>query len=520
VANIADVIWQRAAETPVRVGLIVDGGDDWSYSGIASASNRMAARLADALADVGAADRKALVFLQNSPIMVFTLLGLWRARITAVPINVMYKTDEIRHAVSRAKPTVAVTTRDHAALLRDAGFTGRVITVDDTGEAELAQPCAFDPPVGLEQVDAIVLFTGGSTGQPKAVTVTHEGFGSSLDGLVTASKGGRRGPYPLVSDEVPPNLVYFPLFHAGGINSLLFAWTVGRRVVLMERFRAERVVDLVQRYHVDNLFLLPTMMFDLLQVPQGDDALKSVRTVLSSGQELNPVLRRRFEEKFRIPIQSNYGSTEVGHVAGWTMHDIKAGRWTPGAVGLVYDGVEVEIRDEDGRPVPTGEIGELWVKTDVTRGYLNEQGNEGGLLIVDGWVRSRDVGYLDTEGRLFLAGRARDMIKCGGFQVWPSELEEAILHDPLVQDVAVLSAKDERLGEIPVAFVVLAAAVADQDVTQRVVSLCRERLAHYKVPRKVVRVSEIPRNDAGKTDKPKLAASLPAADTSAGADHG
>jgi long-chain acyl-CoA synthetase len=518
-ANLSDVLWQRAAESPDRIGLIYDDGREWSYASIATAGNALATRLADALEGADASERRALVFLQNSPIMIFTLLGLWRARITAVPVNVMYKADEIRHAVSKARPSVAVTTREHAPLLRDAGFTGRVITVDDISHAELEHSAAFEPPADLAGVDAIVLFTGGSTGAPKAVTITHEGFGSSLDSLVSASKRGRRGPFALAPDEVPPNLLYFPLFHAGGINALLFAWIAGRRVLLMERFRAERVGELVRRYQVDNLFLLPTMMFDLLGLSE-PDALGSVRAVLSSGQELNPVLRRRFEEKFRIPIQSNYGSTEVGHVAGWTMHDIKAGRWTPGAVGVVYEGVEVEIRDDAGHEVATGEIGELWVKTEVTRGYLNEQSTEGGLLIVDGWVRSRDVGYLDNEGRLFLAGRARDMIKCGGFQVWPSEIEEAILHDPLVRDVAVVRAADERLGEIPVAFVVLEAAADGLDVTERIVHRCRERLAGYKMPRKVVQVDVIPRNDAGKTDKPKLAASLSAAGAADGTPHG
>jgi long-chain acyl-CoA synthetase len=503
--NLSDVLTQRAAQDPERIGLAFDGGGEWSYGAIATASDVMAARFAHSFASHDDPnDRKAVVYLQNSPIMVFVILGLWRARVTAVPVNVMYKTEEIQNALAKTAPAVVVTTAERAATVRDAGFTGEIIEVDTMPAAELDQPVAFEPPLGLDEVDAIVLFTGGSTGQPKAVTVTHEGFGASLDGLVTASKGGRPGPYPLASTDVPPNLLYFPLFHAGGINALLFAWAVGRSVVLMERFRAQRVVELAEKYRVDNLFLLPTMMFDLLQLDDVGNGFATVKAVLASGQELNPVLRKRFEERFRVPIQSNYGSTEVGHVAGWTARDIREGKWVPGAVGLLYQNVEVEIRDEAGTSLPPGEIGELWVKTDVTRGYVGEHGVDAGLLMVDGWVRSQDVGYLDDGGRLFLSGRVRDMIKCGGFQVWPSEIEEAILRLPFVRDVAVLSESDERLGEIPVAFVVADGADSDTDLRDRVTEGARERLASYKLPRKVVRVDAIPRNDAGKTDKNQL----------------
>lgn len=509
VNNIAEVVWRRAAEAPDRVGLIDEAGQTWSYAAIANAGAVMAARLSRAVSSAEPDKRKALLFLQNSPIMVFALLGLWHARIAAVPVNVMYKESELRRSILTTKPALVVTTRDHESVVHNAGYSGEILLVDEFTRASLENPTSFDPPGDLEQVDAIVLFTGGSTGPPKAVTVTHEGFGTSLDGLVAASKGGRRGPFPIASDDVAPNLLYFPLFHAGGINALLFAWTVGRRVVLMERFRADRVVELAEKYQVDNLFLLPTMMFDLLQLPSVGDALSSVRAVLASGGEVSLTLRKRFEERFRIPIQSNYGSTEVGHVAGWTMRDVREGRWAPGSVGMVYDGVELEIRDDVGNPVGNGEIGELWVKTEVTRGYVSEHGVDAGSLRQEGWVRTQDVGYLDAEGRLFLVGRARDMIKCGGFQVWPSEVEESILSDPLVKDVAVISGKDERLGEIPVAFVVVDEALDEDTLTERIVSGCRSRLAHYKMPRRVFRVGAIPRSEAGKTDKTKLTALIP-----------
>ena len=159
-------------------------------------------------------------------------------------------------------------------------------------------------------------------------------------------------------------------------------------------------------------------------------------------------MRRAFEQRYRVPILVNYGSTEAGHIAGWTGRDMKAGRWKPGSAGRVYPGVELEIRDDDGTALPTGAEGEVVVRSALTRGYVDDA-EASAELVRDGWVHTGDMGYVDEDGVLFLVGRKRDMIKCGGFQVWPEEIEDELRAHPLVRDVRVLGRPDDRLGEIP-----------------------------------------------------------------------
>jgi long-chain acyl-CoA synthetase len=171
----------------------------------------------------------------------------------------------------------------------------------------------------------------------------------------------------------------------------------------------------------------------------------------------------------------------------------------------VYPGVDVEIRDDAGRVCSEGEDGELWVRSSLTRGYVGSDD----LVVVDGWVRSGDVGHLDADRVLWLVGRKRELIKCGGFQVWPAEVEDALRSSPQVAQVAVVGAPDERLGEVPVAVVVpspAAAGLAHAALAASLIELARAQLAHYKAIRRVIVVPNLPRTAAGKVDRAAVAA--------------
>jgi long-chain acyl-CoA synthetase len=274
----------------------------------------------------------------------------------------------------------------------------------------------------------------------------------------------------------------------------------------MERFRVEKYVDLVSKYKIRSLVLMPTMIHDIVNY-EGEVDFSYVKTITSIGQELAPLLRKRFEEKFKIPILQNYGSTEAGHVAGWAIGDVKKGLWKPGSTGKIYPGVEVEIRDENDRKLPSGEVGEVCVKSKVTvDGYAGKK-EESEALIKDGWIYMGDIGYLDNENVLFLMGRKREMIKCGGFQVWPMEIEEVLIKHPKIKDVAVIGVADERLGEIPKAFIVLrqkSDAREKERLEKEIVEFCREKMAHFKAIRQVEFIDELPRGDTGKVLKDNL----------------
>ena len=497
--NLVHDLEARARQTGDRTALAHEDGREWTYAQLDRAASLVAARLAERGLARGA---RVGVHLPNGPELVLALTGCWKAGLVPVPMSALYTRDEVLACIAKTSPSLLIA--DPATVI---GAAPPVLSV---AEVKTASEVAVRPDADVPSVTApdpgddeegLILFTGGSTGQPKAVAVTHSGTHASMSTLAGAQKAsGERveGLYPVVDASVAPNLVLLPLFHGGGIQSLLFAWHVGRSVLLVERFSVDRIARLVPAHRVDNLFLLPTMVYDLTYAT-GDLDLSSVRKVLVAGQRLDPELKAAFEKRYGVIVMSNYGSAELGHVAGWSARDVREGRWVPGSVGRVYEGVQLEIRNEDGTALPTGETGEIWVKSSRTKGYV-DSGESDTSLIQDGWVRSGDIGYVDEERVLYLVGRSREMIKTGGFQVWPAELETALRQHPAVADVAVVGVPDERLGEVPKAFVVPRAPVEAEEL----VTWCRDRLAHFKAIRQVAFLEALPRSEAGKVQRSEL----------------
>lgn len=517
--NIAHDLVGRADEAPERTALWFEDGRAWTYAELRDAAARVAAGLRAAGVTPG---RRVGVFLPNGPELVLALYGSWLAGVVPVAVSALYTPNELAGSVAKVDPDLVIVAgpgeaadrlrvdgRRIAVLGRPGATSGALGTDSGGGTAALdAVRLYADPegpivphPVTVDDEGA-VLFTGGTTGTAKAVSLTHGGVRKSVSDLALAMKGGERGPYPLV--DASPNLLLLPLFHSGGQAAFLFAFHVGRAVVLVSRFRVETVSRMVAEHGIDNLFLLPTMVYDLTYA-DGDLALDGVRSILVAGQALDPIVRRDFERRFEIPILSNYGATELGHVAGWMGKDLREGRWKPGAAGRIYETAEVEIRGEDGTVLGVGEVGEICVRTGITKGYV-DQGDDGASMLVDehGWVFSGDMGHVDEDGVLFLAGRKRDLIKTGGFQIWPAELETTLREHAAVRDVAVIGVPDPRLGEIPRACVVLADGVGEDGAADELIAHVRERLAHFKAIRDVVFLAALPRTDAGKVDRGAL----------------
>ena len=504
--NLADDLLRRSREVPDRPGLFYEDGRSWTFREWDEQSGRYAA----ALRSLGVAEGDRIgLFVPNTPELAFLLYAAWRIGAVAVPMSPLYNADELSASVDKTTPTLLVGHQVLAEAFSAAdaqGATRVAVGGSIDGCADLdALVAGTDPFAGCveDPDDAVILFTGGTTGQPKAAVMQHRGVLDTVATMVKASKGGAEGPYPAAADGTPPNLIAWPLFHGGGQQPLLVALHAGRSVVLMHRFNVPLFAEMVVRHRLDNVFLAPTMIYDVVS-STGDIDLSSLRSVLSAGQRLEPDLQRRFELRFGVPILQTYGSTEIGHVAGWTGADLKAGRWRPGAVGRLYPGVEVEVRDDDGSVLPAGSSGEIWVRSKVTRGYADSEGSD--LIDEAGWVRSGDVGTVDDDNVLTLVGRRREMIKTGGFQIWPGEVEDAVREHPGVADVAVVGVPDDRMGEIPKAFVV----VSDDSTTDRnvlsddIIAFARDRLAHFKAPRALEFIDELPRTEAGKVAKGEL----------------
>lgn len=496
--NIASVLFQRACEATDRTALVFEDGHSWSWGALDRIS-AVTARILEGRG-IAAGDRVAIV-VPNRPEVVALLFGIWRLGAVPVTISSLYNAAELAKTLEQTSPQLVVMTPQTPL----AGKQKTLCLAPDSMDAWERSAEALGssgPPEEVEAAaEAVVLFTGGTTGMPKPVITTHGGILRAVRQLAEVSKG-RPGPYKVAHPSAPPNLLALPLFHSGGQHTMLFAFLVGRPLLLMKRFDARRVVELVARHRIDNLFLMPTMLYDLCALEEPVD-LHTVRVVLVAGQALDPHLRRRFENRFKIPIATNYGSTEVGHVAGWTRADLAAGRWKAGSAGRVYEGVRLEIRDEHGKALGPGEAGEICVRSDLVKGYLGDR-EASRELIRHGWVHSGDIGYVDSDGVLFLVGRKREMIKTGGFQVWPSELETVLRSHPMVADAAVIGVPDGRLGEIPKAFVV-AAREGEEGLDGELMEFVKKSLAHFKAVRQVEFVAGLPRTETGKIDRGALA---------------
>lgn len=498
--NLADDLFRRMREAPDRQALAFEGAR-WTFRELGYAIARAAAALQSE--GIAAGDRVAFI-LRNRPEGVIALYACWSIGAVPVLVSPLYGRDDLASALEKTGPKLAVVGDDletARAAVAERAINALLSSALDQGAGTEYLPDACDLAEGHESA---ILFTGGTTGKPKAVVATHGGTLATMSKLAFASKG-RAGPYALAPDAASPNLILLPLFHSGGQQALLFSYHVGRSVALVERFAADAVDSAVRRHAIDNLFLLPTMLYDLAYAPGAID-LSTVRSVLVAGGAVDPQTRAAFERRYGIALLSNYGSTEIGHVAGWTARDVRDGLWRAGSVGRVYPGVEVEIRDENGQPLGPNAVGEICVKTRLTTGYAGSNNAEE-MIHRDGWVLSGDLGYLDADGVLFLSGRKRELIKCGGFQIFPSELEDTLRTSPIVADVAVVAAADPRLGEVPKAFVVPRSNVAAPGEPERaaLIAHVRDRLAHYKAIREVEFIAALPRTPTGKIDRAALA---------------
>jgi long-chain acyl-CoA synthetase len=289
---------------------------------------------------------------------------------------------------------------------------------------------------------------------------------------------------------------------------LLFALYVGRTVVLLRKFDGAVAHRLIGEHGIDNLTINPAMLRMLIdQVPAGGD-LKPVRYVSSGTAPLPAALREEFEDRFGIPVLQAYGQTEAfGGIAIESVKDVLAGRRRPGSVGRPLPGVEVHIVDEAGDEVAAGDVGELLVRShSATTGYVGTDARP--PVDDDGWLTTGDRGRLDADGYLYITGRSKNIIICGGFNIIPEELEAVLVDDDAVRDAAVLGISDPRLGEIPVAL------VEGSDEPAAILERAAAQLAPYKRPRRLFVIDRLPRVPNGKVDRPAataMAVSLSAA---------
>jgi long-chain acyl-CoA synthetase len=345
-----------------------------------------------------------------------------------------------------------------------------------------------------------VMFTSGTTGTPKGASLTFAALRGSVAGIASGIGLPEEGRAPKQPAR-DPRIVLVPIAHMGGFLGVLTAWWLGKPALLVSKFSTERVFDLAARYRLGVLGLTPAMVWELAEDRSGTP-LPGVDSVTVGTAAIPEATRLTFEDKYVIPVLRNYGQTEfAGAIAFERPQDVADGKRPDGTVGRVAPGVEVTILDAEGLPVGPGEVGEIAARAaSAMSGYL---GTDGRPADPGQWLRTGDLGRLDDDGFLFVVGRVRDMIVCGGFNIYPAQLEAALNELPEVADSAVNAVPDERLGEVPIAAVVLREGAAADAESVR--SALRNTLAAYELPRRIAFVDEIPRHESGKIDRDAVA---------------
>lgn len=498
--NLAAPLQRWAHDTPHQPAILFEGRTI-TYAELAAD----AARLANALQANGvrAGDRVAL-YLPNVPAFAVAYYAAQLVGAIAVSINAIFKTAEVEYLLTDSGASVVFTVaelagfvpRDRCPALRhvvtvDAPVRGGegaprlpdVATLDDWLAALPTGSDRFEP-VGRAPDDAAaLLYSSGTTGFPKGVTLTQQNIATNV--ATAADASGYRQDDRLA--------LFLPLFHVYGQNYILNgAVRVGATVALFRRFVPDLVLDAIERDRITMFFGVPTIFIGLLGMDLSGRDLSSIRYEMSAASTMPEEVSRRWTERFGRRIYEGYGLTECSPFAAY--NDAVEHRF--GSVGRAVRDFTIAIHDEQGRERPRGEWGEIVIRgPGVMAGYWNRP-QESAEALRDGWLHSGDIGRMDDDGYVFIVDRVKDMINVSGLKVWPAEVEQYLYRMPGVHECAVYGVPDPVKGEtVAVALV----AVPGSGLTgERVIAWCREHLAAYKVPARVDVVDELPKSATGK----------------------
>lgn len=493
--NLAAPLQRWAHETPNQPAILFEGRAI-TYAGLAADS----ARLAHALRahGVGAGDRVAL-YLPNVPEFAVVYYAAQLVGAIAVSINAIFKTAEVEYLLTDSGASVVFTVaelagfvpRDRCPALRhvvacDAPAGGRNGGTEALADWFAALPAGADrfEPVERGPDDAAaLLYSSGTTGFPKGVTLTQRNIATNVATAAGASGYGQDDRLAL----------FLPLFHVYGQNYILNgAVSVGATVCLFRRFVPEVVLDAIERDRITMFFGVPTIFIGLLGMDLSKRDLSSIRYEMSAASTMPEEVSRRWTERFGRRIYEGYGLTECSPFAAY--NDAVEHRF--GSVGRAVRDFAIAIHDEHGRERLRGEWGEIVIcGPGVMAGYWNRP-QESAEALRDGWLHSGDIGRMDDDGYVYIVDRVKDMINVSGLKVWPAEVEQYLYRMPGVHECAVYGVPDPVKGEtVAVALV----AVPGSGLTgEQVIAWCREHLAAYKVPARVDVVDELPKSATGK----------------------
>lgn len=493
--NVAQIIERNARRIPQRPAVISEmSASSWQEF------NLQINRLGNALHRLGVTkgDRVAIC-LPNSLEYLVTYFAVIKLGAIAVPFNVMFTNNEINYIVnnSEAKVLVAAPVEGIKNLINIRDNIPGLEHIVLLGSHEALNILEYSKVIARETTDleladcspddvASIIYTSGTTGHPKGAMLTHGNL---------YYNGELNGCYALHINDQDSLLTGTPLCHAFSVLTVMGPMYRGAAVVTMPRFFPDQALELMSRFKVTHFAGVPTMYLYMLQAyqaaPEKYDLL-AWRYAQSAGAAMPAEHIARIEETFGVNFCEYYGATETSATCTYG----RLGHGKPGSVGPAADTWEVKIMDEQNREVPVNEVGEIVVRgPGVFKGYwkMPEATAE---AFTDGWYHTSDLGRVDEDGHFYIVDRKKDMLICGGYNIYPRELEEILYTHPAILEAAVVGIPDALKGEIPKAFIVLRSGM--QAGEAEVIGYCRERLAAFKIPRGVEFLKELPKNSTGK----------------------
>jgi long-chain acyl-CoA synthetase len=469
-----------------------------TYDDLLAAANRVAGLLRER--GVGVGDRIGLV-LPNVPQFPVLFYGAAIAGAVVVPMNPLLKAREVRYYLEDSGASLLFAWHQMADEARAGAEQVDVpcVVVDSAGFAGLLQDCEpAEEVVKRDDDDTVVLlYTSGTTGQPKGAELTHANLATNAS--LTAETLVTLQPEDVV-------MGCLPLFHCFGLTCGLNA-TVrsGSCLTLLPRFDPVKALEIIGRDRVTVFEGVPTMYSAMLHAPDAEHFdVSSLRTCISGGSAMPVEVMRSFEEKFGCIILEGYGLSETSPVASFNHPDRER---KPGSIGVPVRGVEMRVVDADGKDVPAGEVGEIVISgPNVMKGYW-QRDEATAEATKDGWFHTGDMAKSDDDGYYFIVDRKKDLIIRGGYNVYPREVEEALYEHEAVAEVAVVGVPHDQLGEEVGAAVALKPGAAATEDELR--AFAKERLAAYKYPRHVWVVDSLPKGPTGKILRREI--ELPAA---------
>lgn len=485
--TVAHMLNSAARHYPEQTA-IVCGSDTVNYRQLAKLVEGVAAHIFA----TGARGRPVAIVLRNSIELAVCICATHRSGAILTTLNPDYTARELNQLIDIANPALIIldTTQYEKLQHTDCPIWCISDNFDDWSSAQIRDVRPLESMPAPTDI-ATLQFTGGTTGVPKGVLLSHS--------AVAVNVAQREAWLPTTPGDERV-ICMMPLFHVFAVSMCLhLAINAGGCIVLLPRYRPELLLDNVKQYAITRLPAGPTVFESLLKFdPLSRDALRSVRSAYSGSAPLPAATLERWQERTGVPVYEGYGQTEAGPVVSYNCPHLPI---RAGTVGTALPLTEIEIVGDDGRTLEQGNSGEIRVRgPQLMNGYLDRPG-ETAEALRDDWLHTGDIGFLDGDGYLSIRDRKNDLVLISGYNVYPREIDDMLTAHPGIAEAAVIGIPDEYRGERLKAFVVRAGGDLTSDM---LTEYLQENLVAYKIPSEIAFVDDLPRTTVGKIDRKAL----------------